>query len=161
MIRQCRAQCFQDALTVLAGGRCLMKLNGTTVSMQMNYRLYILQSESSFYTPRNRLSTFILAMRPQLLFSLVLALCLSAASSTSIPATAEVTDTAQLEDPLYHPLQDLEQPQSSSIEGLLKARSCPSGTGLCRTGGCCPIHGQCCNNGKHKESNFCVLFLTT
>lgn len=86
--------------------------------------------------------------------TIVLLFCFSISSSTSVPATV---DSALFEDPFYHPLQDLETIQTSSIEGLLKARACPSGTGLCKSGGCCPIHGECCNNGNASSCNLVII----
>ena len=39
---------------------------------------------------------------------------------------------------------------SKTIRGLLRARqvTCDPGFGLCRTGGCCPVGGDCCSDGQ-------------
>ena len=74
--------------------------------------------------------------------SLALAACTASAEGTLQPAVYRVIKS-----------QDGNNAGERSIRGLLKRQYCNSGYGLCKTGGCCPIGGQCCNDGELRYEN--------
>lgn len=68
-------------------------------------------------------------------------------ATAAVRAGAE--ELVQFEPATYRTIDAVGAEESNVIRGLLKAkRACPRHYGHCKTGGCCPLGGQCCKDRR-------------